>query len=435
VPKPKRNELCPCGSGKKFKKCCLERNVFVSGGKMILPDIDQIKKKFDYYLRRESEHLEKGFKNAPIPPIPDEEDNTELSILRAFLVEWVIFDYRPMGEKTLFEKFLAVEGEKLPEEVAKWPDYYTTFFQVERLDQKGVFLEKVFSGGSIFLEIDDPSEILGEGDILIFRPLPLGQNFNYFFALYPIPEDAMGHFKFILKDYYNKYYPLEHQDKTWEEFFQAVPSFLLEVISSLALQDDLAEEEEEEYEEEKTYPLPPPELRLALDLPVLDGKSLREVSFENEGRGKIEKFLEDFIDGAGIKKGGPEWNGIRELLGLDLDKEIPLSRKLDWPQPAHKKEAELMEKRIPENLYPLDLELAVTFWKNICEVENPRIRKAGTWAASLEYLISMIGQLEVSQREMAEKYEVSEGSISRNMKRIVDFFPKTKNDPFKEIPE
>jgi uncharacterized protein YecA (UPF0149 family) len=24
-PKTGRNELCPCGSGKKFKKCCLER--------------------------------------------------------------------------------------------------------------------------------------------------------------------------------------------------------------------------------------------------------------------------------------------------------------------------------------------------------------------------------------------------------------------------
>jgi len=439
VPKPGRNDPCPCGSGKKFKKCCLESNVYGPGGNRPPPDIEQIKKKFDSYLRGEREYLEKGFKNAPIPPIPDEEDNTELTILRAFLLEWIIFDYRPLGEKTLFEKFLAAEGEKLPEEVAEWPDCYTTFFRVEGLDNKGVFLEKVFSEGSIFLEIHDPSEVLGEGDIVIFRPLPLGDSFNYFFALYPLPEDALGHFKFIMKDFYNENYPLEHQGKNWEEFFQEVPSFLLEVFSSLALEQELVGEEEEYEEEisevEKTYPLPPPELRFAFELPVLEGKSLREVSFENGGKERIEQFLENFIEGAGIKKGGPEWKGIRELLALDVDNETPLSSKLEWAQPAQKKEAGLMENRFPENLYPLDLELALTLWKDICEIENPRIRKAGTWAASLEYLISMIAQLEVSQREMAEKYEVSEGTISRNIKRIADFFPKTKNDPFKEIPE
>jgi len=26
-PKVGRNEPCPCGSGKKFKKCCLEREI------------------------------------------------------------------------------------------------------------------------------------------------------------------------------------------------------------------------------------------------------------------------------------------------------------------------------------------------------------------------------------------------------------------------
>lgn len=249
MPKPGRNEPCPCGSGKKFKKCCLERNVFGSGGEDNAPDIDQIKKRFDSFLRRNSQQLEKGFKNAPIHPIPDEENNIEFSILRAFLVEWVIFDYRPPGEKTLFEKFVAAKGKELPNEVANWTDCYTTFFRVEGLGQKGVFLEKVFSEGSIFLEIDDPSEVLGEGDIVIFRPLPLGKNFNYFFALYPIPEDALGHFKFIMQDYYNRFYPLEHQGKNWEEFFQQVPSFLLEVFAALALRDEFAGEEED-YEEE-----------------------------------------------------------------------------------------------------------------------------------------------------------------------------------------
>ena len=26
--KPERNELCPCGSGKKFKKCCIGKGIY-----------------------------------------------------------------------------------------------------------------------------------------------------------------------------------------------------------------------------------------------------------------------------------------------------------------------------------------------------------------------------------------------------------------------
>ena len=28
VRKPERNELCPCGSGKKFKKCCIGKGIY-----------------------------------------------------------------------------------------------------------------------------------------------------------------------------------------------------------------------------------------------------------------------------------------------------------------------------------------------------------------------------------------------------------------------
>ncbi|MBW2099144.1 MAG: SEC-C domain-containing protein [Deltaproteobacteria bacterium] len=34
--KPGRNELCPCGSGKKYKKCCLDTGQSRHGGNLYI---------------------------------------------------------------------------------------------------------------------------------------------------------------------------------------------------------------------------------------------------------------------------------------------------------------------------------------------------------------------------------------------------------------
>lgn len=41
--KPGRNEPCPCGSGKKFKKCCLVRNP--AAKRWVYTDLDQLSNK------------------------------------------------------------------------------------------------------------------------------------------------------------------------------------------------------------------------------------------------------------------------------------------------------------------------------------------------------------------------------------------------------
>jgi len=43
--KPGRNEPCPCGSGKKYKKCCLHTPKPNSGGTFIYTDLDKLSNK------------------------------------------------------------------------------------------------------------------------------------------------------------------------------------------------------------------------------------------------------------------------------------------------------------------------------------------------------------------------------------------------------
>ncbi len=40
--KPGRNEPCPCGSGKKYKKCCLHTPDPIAGGTFVYTDLDDL---------------------------------------------------------------------------------------------------------------------------------------------------------------------------------------------------------------------------------------------------------------------------------------------------------------------------------------------------------------------------------------------------------
>lgn len=55
------------------------------------------------------------------------------------------------------------------------------------------------------------------------------------------------------------------------------------------------------------------------------------------------------------------------------------------------------------------------------------IRKAETWAAAIEYLISTDYGLSVSRRDVAAKYAVSTSSVNRNLRRLMGFLEKKQS--------
>jgi len=51
--KPGRNEPCPCGSGKKFKKCCLQAPEHSTGSTFIYTDLDKLSNQVPELIRQE----------------------------------------------------------------------------------------------------------------------------------------------------------------------------------------------------------------------------------------------------------------------------------------------------------------------------------------------------------------------------------------------
>lgn len=69
---------------------------------------------------------------------------------------------------------------------------------------------------------------------------------------------------------------------------------------------------------------------------------------------------------------------------------------------------------------------ATNLWLRFVAQESKEIviRKAETWSAAIEYILSMNSGVSVSQRDVALKYSVSISGLNRNLRRIIAFMEK-----------
>src|SRR5699024_7581845 len=100
-----RNDPCPCGSGKKFKKCCGKNNVIAFDASIHTNELDNLQKQLiDYlYVEHEKELLEimKVFLEEHFES-PDEED---IDIFSELVIGWATFVVPIKQNETLFQGF------------------------------------------------------------------------------------------------------------------------------------------------------------------------------------------------------------------------------------------------------------------------------------------------------------------------------------------
>lgn len=64
------NDLCPCGSGKKYKKCCMKKNIRQTGMISALP-VDDVNENADFIVNRKGAVVFKDESKQPILEIPE----------------------------------------------------------------------------------------------------------------------------------------------------------------------------------------------------------------------------------------------------------------------------------------------------------------------------------------------------------------------------
>ncbi len=157
-PKVGRNAPCPCGSGRKYKKCCLPKESPVPSMRQVSGPDDRLRERLVEYVTRSlpqadvdralQEFFEGRFE-LPDRRLQMVEPEAEADF-GAFL-EWLIHDFRLSTGQTPIARFLAERGRSLPAEeraiLEEWQDAVVGLHEVIDLEPgKSMTLRDVFTG-------------------------------------------------------------------------------------------------------------------------------------------------------------------------------------------------------------------------------------------------------------------------------------------------
>ena len=176
-----RNAPCPCGSGKKFKKCCLGKEIENQRQPKTYHDhclevVDSLRSKILDFMKKGGYDgpIEQAFKEywqtlEPGLAPPKFSDIAYLEFL-----EWYIHDYPIPGHGQPVINLYFQSNPKLPPEemqvLKDWQDAYISVFQVKDIEPgKGVMAEDIFSGEEFFLSDVSLSKIIKKWELITFR--------------------------------------------------------------------------------------------------------------------------------------------------------------------------------------------------------------------------------------------------------------------------
>lgn len=178
-----RNEPCPCGSGKKYKKCCaLKAYAEIKPEASIKRrQIDEILK---YFRKHHVDAIEEAAEIYWDEFDPDEHlDGGLLEMAHVNFWDWVVHDakvdyYDEEDSKTLLELYIEENGKKLADDelkvLNKMKDSYLSLYEVvEVYPEEGFLLKDLLLGGEFKVRERSATRFLSQWDIMAARILDL----------------------------------------------------------------------------------------------------------------------------------------------------------------------------------------------------------------------------------------------------------------------
>lgn len=229
-----RNDPCPCGSGKKFKKCCLvKQDISFDESSVLLEAERRLNDKiFAFY----QEHCDAGlarevgrllFGNDFTPDMLYRDQAKEI-----MFNQFAIFDYRPSAKhSTLFEKYHVEKYFSLdPDEqrvINGWRGSRWGLFEIQEVfPGKGSYLDDVFTEKQYNLRDIASSQIFKQWDILFVKISPLGSVWRFCVLGLLEGQRRKSYWQeFILSTF--EEYQKKKKVLTLEEFLQTFPHLVI----------------------------------------------------------------------------------------------------------------------------------------------------------------------------------------------------------------
>ena len=174
-----RNELCPCGSGKKYKKCCLNKDVVSerASRKIVLSQkqYSQLYSKLYEYSRQEKFNEEYKKAQEMFYILDDENINKKFE---SFFNTYFIQDHIMENKKVITVDFFEENKNNLTKtevDILKslFESYVSVYVIKEKLEDK-ILLKDAITGDEIFTEDINLLNGFNQGDCIIARIVEVG---------------------------------------------------------------------------------------------------------------------------------------------------------------------------------------------------------------------------------------------------------------------
>lgn len=197
-----RNEPCPCGSGKKYKRCCGAGEA-VSINTIIESEIDELQKQILHfaYSHFGPDILDDFESFEEMIELDDEQEREFFEFIHT--IWFSLFERLEDGE-TIIEKFIQtqigkIKRPKLKQILQSWTSARTIAGKVVSFDDNNLRVEDGLSSEQIDALVTSISPTVKEGSFIIGILVPYGQNYVFFPSAFDLPEltpeDAFSYIK------------------------------------------------------------------------------------------------------------------------------------------------------------------------------------------------------------------------------------------------
>lgn len=361
--KPGRNDPCPCGSGKKFKNCCLNKPILSEQDRDLLDDLVDISEALPLGLSRYDVYILYWNLTRRVPAIGAEQ------LLYVICSQWVLLNLPEDLWRT------GMMSEKGPYSVA-WPR-----------EEVGIthLLTDLLSEG-FFDEFEEQKDTMaGLVSEWAHTPITLYRVEERFGPLYRVTDLLQGRSLWV--------YGMK--DDVVENLPLGIGFFGQTRVKDVSLN-----------------------LGPALNLPGrYESRVLKKISGL-----KRKSYFSGLPDSLQLLMGfGEIWSEMNRKETMRLVEEQ------DWGNPLYEEVMRLYLEKAPQDF--VSARMLLSFWIGYTQETGVAFRNPAGYAAALEYFSDTFGEklpdYRFTQAQLAQKYNTSPGTISRNLGMMHNYLRRT----------
>lgn len=219
--KASRNEPCPCGSGKKYKKCC-GSNDAVSITDVLNHEVDELQREvMEFALSRYADDMKEDFIDLLeiMEPVDDEEEDF-YEFVHSFW--YILFGPLENGtsimEEFICEKLPSIARPRLKGILQSWADGKAVAGKIVGVMEDKAAIKDTLTGNIFTVLLAGESHDYEEGMFAFAILLPNGDEYSAFPSIFELPKDHAAYFEDYIQYKFTES-SFGHPEDYLEEYF------------------------------------------------------------------------------------------------------------------------------------------------------------------------------------------------------------------------